>query len=185
VFWPWEYLPSGAAPASGNKAGPASLYVSFRFDFTEMMNQLCEIGNFIRRLRVQLRFGELSREPLRLLRLEWRDDTAICDWIARSPDKWDKDLTRPMGEHYASVQALEDAIAVRHLLFLTLPDVSTAQIRVYRQPADQPPELIITGMVTRNERVPPHDPSLAMRAKLYGFQFRLEEGKLETLECEE
>ena len=58
-----------------------------------MINQLCDIRNVITRLRVQLRFGRLSRAPLRLLRLAWRGGHVDCDWIARAHDKWDEGQT--------------------------------------------------------------------------------------------
>jgi hypothetical protein len=43
---------------------------------------------------------------------------------------------------------------------------------------DAPPELIITGTVRRSEPVRSNVNSLAMRAKLCGFQFCLDDGKL-------
>jgi hypothetical protein len=100
---------------------------------------------FITRLRVQLRFGRLSRAPLRLLRLEWRGDHVDGDWIARLHDEWDEALPRRLSDGNATLQALEDAIVVRELLFYALHDISSATFRVYRQVADEPPELIITG----------------------------------------
>src|SRR5207302_8919663 len=98
-----------------------------------MIQQLCDIRNVITRLRVQLRFGRLSRAPLRLLRLEWRGDHVGCDWIARLDDEWDKALPSRMSEGNAALQALEDAIVVRELLFYALHDISSATFRVYRQ----------------------------------------------------
>ena len=47
------------------------------------MKDLWEVGEFVRKIRARMRFGELSRAPLRLLRLELRGDTAQCDWLAR------------------------------------------------------------------------------------------------------
>src|SRR6266699_2590703 len=104
-----------------------------------MIKQLCDIRNVITRLRVQLRFGRLSRAPLRLLRLEWRGDHVECDWIARSYDEWDKALPRPLSEGNASLQALEDAIIVRDLLFYALHDISSATFRFYRQLVEEEP----------------------------------------------
>src|SRR5690348_5210218 len=116
-----------------------------------MIKQLCDIRDAITRLRVQLRFGSLSRAPLRLLRLEWRGDHVDCDWIARPHEQWDKDLSRHLSEGNAALQALEDAIVVRDLLFYSLHGISNATFRVYRQVDGEPPELIITGNVTKPE----------------------------------
>src|SRR4051812_2948202 len=112
-----------------------------------MIKQLCDVRNIITRLRVQLRFGRLSRSPLRLLRLEWRHDHVDCDWVARPQDEWDKDLPARLGEGNTSLQALEDAMVVRDLLFYALHDISSATFRVYRDAGDESQELIITGTV--------------------------------------
>ena len=150
-----------------------------------MVRYLCEIGDFLRRLRIQARFGELSRAPLELLRLELRGDIAQCDWIARPPDRWDSELPSGAGERHASMQALQDAITVRDLLFRALLDLRSAEIRVYRKGTTGLPELIITGVVTREESAPKAVRSLAMRAKLLGLRFWLEEGILENLQGQE
>jgi hypothetical protein len=57
--------------------------------------------------------------------------------------------------------------------------------RVYRQVDDDPFELIITGTVTRPEPVRWNVRSLVMQAKLCGFRFCLDEGKLVALQVEE
>src|SRR5262245_29694026 len=82
-----------------------------------LIRQFYEIRDFILRLRVQMRFGRLSRAPLHLLRLELNADTAHCEWIARSADAWDKDLPQGAAECNEAEQALDDALAVRDLLF--------------------------------------------------------------------
>ncbi len=150
-----------------------------------MIKELCDIRDVIARVRVQLRFGSLSRAPLRLLRLEWRGDHVDCDWIARLHDQWDKDLSRPLSDASAALQALEDAIIVRDLLFYSFHGISSATFQVYRQCADQSPELIITGTVTKPEPVRWNVRSLAMQAKLCGFRFCLDNGKLVPLQVEE
>ncbi len=63
-----------------------------------MIKQLCDISTTVFRLRTQLRFGRLSRAPLRILRLEWRSDHANCDWVARPHDAWDEDLRPGVGK---------------------------------------------------------------------------------------
>lgn len=150
-----------------------------------MIKQLCDIRDTVFRLQMQLRFGRLSRAPLRILRLEWRGDHADCDWVARAQDAWDDDLPPHMGRSNASVQALEDAIQIRDLLFSTLRDISSATLRVYREGTDGSLELIITGTVTRSKRFLYRVHSLAMRAKLYGFQFLLNEGDLMAFQTDD
>jgi hypothetical protein len=147
--------------------------------------QLYGIGFFIRTLGVQLRFGHLSRAPLKLLRLELRGDAAECDWVARPADIWDADLPLLAGDRHASEQALEDAIELRGLLFGALPGVNTAVFRVYRESASTGPELIIEGTVAREQSAAQSIRSLAMRAKMCGLQFWLEDGILEALRSEE
>jgi hypothetical protein len=143
------------------------------------------IGYFTRTLGVQLRFGRLSRAPLKLLRLELRGDAVECDWMARPADLWDADLPRSVGDRHASEQALEDAIAVRRLIFCALPGVDSAALRVYRESAISGLELIIEGTVAREHSAARSIRSLAMRAKLCGLRFWLEDGILEALRTEE
>lgn len=150
-----------------------------------MIKQLCDIRDVVLRLRVQLRYGRLSRAPLRLLRLEWRSDRVDCDWIARRYDEFDEDLPGRVAAGNESLQALEDAIVVRELLFTTLHDVSSARFRVYREGGDSSRELIIAGTVTRSERFLYRVQSLAMRAKLCGFEFFLDEGRLMPFQVED
>jgi hypothetical protein len=150
-----------------------------------LAKQLYDIGYFFRALRARLRFGRFSRVPLRLLRLELRGNSAECDWMARPADPWDADLPRPVGERHASLQALEDAILVRDLLFGALPGANAAAFRVYRESTGTEPELIIAGTVTREKSAARSSRSLAMRAKLLGLQFLLEDGILEALRSEE
>ena len=125
-----------------------------------------------------------SRAPLQLLRLQWRDKHVDCDWIARADDEWDQSLPECAVDHNPSLQALEDAIEMRDLLFYLLKDVSTATLRVYRQLADGPRELIIAGTVVRPERVRWPVGSLAMQAKLSGLQFSLDGGRLVAFQTE-
>jgi hypothetical protein len=149
------------------------------------MRTLWRIADFGRALHRQLRFGELSRAPLRLLRVEWKGDVAECDWMARPADEWDQDLPRSLRDEHATLQALHDAIAVRELLFSALPGVASASLRVFRQSAAGAPDLIIKGTVSRGQEIPRNISSAAMRAKLLGLQFWLQDGMLEALPSEE
>jgi hypothetical protein len=146
------------------------------------MNPFWEVADFVRRLRREMRFGELSRAPLRLLRLELSGDRVACDWIARPPDVWDASLRQRERERKESEQTLLDAIRVRDLLFDALPQVESAVLRAFRSSAArEPPNLILTG--TAGRETPPilRVSSLVMRAKLYGFQFELKDGILQML----
>ncbi len=148
------------------------------------MRQLWQVADFLRETRRQLRFGELSRSPLRLLRLELQGAKAECEWIARPPDVWDASLRPHTRNCNASAQALQDALAMRDLLFGELPEIQTAVLRAYREIEGQVPELIIAGTVARADTAPLGIRSIAMRAKLHGLRFWLDDGILEALQQE-
>jgi hypothetical protein len=82
------------------------------------------------------------------------------------------------------VQALEDALVVRDLLFAAVPSVASAVFRVYRQVEAEHAELIITGTVTREDQAAPNVCSLAMRAQLCGLRFWLTDGVLGRFQSE-
>ena len=149
------------------------------------MRQLWEASDFLRKLRVQMRFGKLSRAPLKLLRFGLRGEMAECEWMARPADAWDADLPPSVGKRNASSQALEDSLAVREMLFAAMPSVSSAVFRVYRAVQGAEAELIIVGTVDRDERVAGNIRSLAMRAQLFGFRFWMDNGILGTLQSSE
>lgn len=145
------------------------------------MNPFWEVADFVRGLRREMRFGELSRAPLRLLRLELSGQSVACDWIARPADVWDASLRQHQREQNVSEQALRDAIGVRDLVFDSLPRIETAVLRALRpSAAREPPELIITGVATREAPPTFRISSLVLRAKLYGFHFEMEDGILQT-----
>ena len=148
------------------------------------MNQIREAADFVRNVQRRLRFGMLSRASLKLLRLELRGKEAECEWMARLPDAWDADLPPRVGERHASVQALEDALVVRDLLFAAVPSVASAVFRVYRQVEAEHADLIITGTVTREDQAAPNVCSLAMRAQLCGLRFWLADGVLGRFQSE-
>lgn len=148
------------------------------------MKDLWRVIEFIRSMHVRLRFGELSRAPLRLLRLEWKEDSAEIDWLARSGDAWDADLGGRVQAGNASAQALRDAMAVRQLLLGAFPEIQSGTLRAFRQASGGAPELIIAGTVDRGSQPGSEISSLVMRAKLSGFDFSLEDGVLGTLQSE-
>jgi len=149
------------------------------------MKHLWDFVDCLRLMRRQMRFGHFSRAPLRILQVELRGQAAACDWVARSPDAWDTDLPHRARERNASRQALQDALAVRDLLFHELPEIESAVLRAFRQPAREPPELIINGTVDRQAEDVQGIDSLMMRARLYGLQFYLHDERLQPLQIED
>ena len=146
------------------------------------MNPFWEVADFVRGLHREMRFGELSRAPLRLLRLELSGESLTCDWVARPADAWDESLSRLERERNVSEQALRDAMRVRDLAFEALPQIESAALRAFRSSgAREPPELILSGTAAREAPPVFRVSSLVMRAKLYGFQFELEDGILQAL----
>lgn len=144
------------------------------------MKPIWEAAEFVRRIQTRLRFGELSRSPLKLLRLEVSKMEAECDWIMRPPDAWDKDLPSGLRNTNLSLQALRDALQVREMLFAAFDEVHSAELRVYRHTAIGDPELVMTGTVLREDEVPARIQSVAMRAQLSGFRFSLSDGVLSS-----
>ena len=141
-----------------------------------MFDGLRGVGQFINTLQTRMRHGQASRVPLRLLRLELKGDALECEWIARPPDAWDEDLPTNVSGRNESWQALDDALAIRQLVFSVLPDVRSAILRAYRGTL-RPNGLIIEGKVSPGEE-PARVLSLTMRAKLNGFRFCIENGVL-------
>jgi len=148
--------------------------------FEHSMKAAYEVAEFLWKLRMRLRFGELSRAPLQLLRFEMTAGRATCEWLSRDADPFDANLAAATRDGNATLQALLDAIALRHMLFSSIPEVREARFRVYRQLESHTRELIITGLVSKDD-TPPQVGSLVMRAKLYGFHFSIQEGVLAPL----
>ena len=148
------------------------------------MRLLWAVSDFLRGLRRQMRFGELSRSPLRLLSLELRGELARCEWMARACDPWDRELAPQIGRRHQTLQALQDAMRLREMLFAMLSEVRRAEFRVYCQRPVGPPELVIVGTVDREDEIPPRVKSLVMRAKLCGLQFSLRDGILEPVQVQ-
>jgi len=144
------------------------------------MEWIWNTSEFVRRVRCQMRFGHLSRSALKLVRLELREHEAECEWIARANDPWDSDLPAQSRKRHHAEQALRDAIRLRELLFASLPGIDTLVVKAYREKQGEL-ELIVFGVLERADVVAPKIASLAMRAKLYGLRFCLEDGCLQAM----
>jgi len=142
---------------------------------SKLAKRITDVSLFVRAMRIQMRFGDLTRAPLRMLRFQIRGNVVECDWLARSADPWDGSLRLDVGKRHASLQALRDAVNVQSLLFCTLPDVDAAYLRTYRETNTSARELIIAGNVHRGAPSFRNVHSVAMRAKLLGFRFLLED----------
>ncbi len=149
------------------------------------MNVLWETGEFIRKVRRRLSYRDLSRAQLRMLRLELKGDTAEFEWVARPADVWAANLPRHIRDRDASLQAVQDAVALREMFFATLPGIETAEFRAFCQEVREAPRLIIAGTVTRDTPAEPRLSSPVMRAKLCGFHFQMDDGVLVPLDAGE
>jgi len=152
---------------------------------SRLTQQFCGVSRFVREFKTQLRFGRLSRSPLRLERFLIKEEAAECDCIARDPDPWDVGLAREISRRHTALQALRDAIDLRTLLFASLPELSRARVRFYRASHNHSRELIIVGNLLSYESSHRSVHSLAMRAKLVGLHFDLDNGSLRRLPREE
>lgn len=144
------------------------------------MSGLLDTAEFVCKARRKLRYGEFSREPLQMLRVEWKGDLVECDWLMRSADPWDRDVPRHCAQEHMTLQALRDALRLRDMVFAAFPGVNSAELRMFRMGADHSPELIMAGSVQRANEVFRRVGSVAMRARLCGFRFTLAEGVLES-----
>jgi hypothetical protein len=146
-----------------------------------LMKVLLHAADFLGKVRRRLRFGALSREPLLLLRFEWKGDSVECDWLMRPSDPWDKDLPEHMARENQTLQALRDAMSLREVIFESFPAVINAELRMFRADGEHRLELVMTGKVNRYNDVFQRVASVAMRAKLCGFNFTLNAGEMEGL----
>jgi hypothetical protein len=140
------------------------------------MNAIRDAARFVKKARKKMRQGEFSRLPLTLLRVEWRGDFVECDWLIRPPDPWDEDLGEQLAKTQQTLQALRDGLALRALILESFPAVTTAELRMFRADRDHKLELMLKGQVSRANEVLHRVSSVAMRAKLCGFQFVLSNG---------
>jgi hypothetical protein len=145
------------------------------------MTELMGVSDFLGKVRRRLRFGEFSRLPVRLLRLEWRGNMVECDWLMRPADPWDREIPPTLAEEHLTLQALRDAMSLRDIVFASFPAVTSADLRMFRPDADHQLALVMTGTVNRSNEVLRRVASVAMRARLCGFHFTLDRGALESL----
>lgn len=143
------------------------------------MNLIREASRFVKQSRTGLRQGKWTREPLSILRLEWRGGYVECDWLMRPPDPWDHDLSAPKALEQQTLQAFRDALALRDLIFESFSAAMEGQLKMFRANQDHQLELLMLGKVSRLNQYTNRAPSLAMRAKLSGFHFVLSNGVLE------
>jgi hypothetical protein len=145
------------------------------------MKILTEIARFLRRTRRQLRSGELSREPLQLLRVEWKGDLLECDWLMRPVDPWDRYLPPELAAENQTLQALRDALKLRAIIFRSFPAVGLAHLRMFRADKNHQLELVMTGSVNRWDEEFHRIPSVRMRAKMCGFRFTMADGAMSRM----
>ena len=143
-----------------------------------LAEHFCNVSHFLCRLRMQMRYGEFTRAPLKLHRLEILADSVACDWFVRPPDPWDVDLPKAVALRHTTLQTLRDAIDMRSLIFQTFHGIETAQLRVYRNSVHDVPELIVSGFVQRNDNSSRWLHSITMRARVLGFRFHVEDDAL-------
>jgi hypothetical protein len=145
------------------------------------MRVLLDTADFLRRAQRRMRYGDLSRNPMQLLRLEWQGSWAECDWLMRPADPWDRDLPAHLVEEHETLQALRDALGLRNLIFESFAGLNHAELRMFRTKGNHQPELMMTGSLQRSDEVLLRVGSIAMQAKLCGFRFSLAEGVLESM----
>jgi hypothetical protein len=143
------------------------------------MISVLPFAKFVKQVRSKLRRGELSREPVKLLRLEWTPEALECDWLMRPSDPWDAYIPPHRARENETSQALKDALALKKMLFRAFPAAEKATLRMFRMDTEQQLELVMTGTVARNDQFYERVPSMAMRAKLCGFRFTLAHGTFE------
>ena len=146
---------------------------------SQTMMSIQDAARFLRAAHKKMRSGEHSREPVKLLRIEWKADAIECDWLMRPSDSWDVDLPPRLAKENQTLQALKDALSLRDMIFKSFPSVVKAELRMFRVDANSEFELMMTGSVARTNEVFERVASVAMRARLCGFRFNLAAGVME------
>jgi hypothetical protein len=138
-------------------------------------------SDFLSAVRWKMRSGVFSREPLTLLRFEWKVGAVECDWLMRPPDVWDVDLPKHLSDENQTLQALRDGLSLRDIVFESFPAVIRAYLRMFRSDADHQLELVMEGNVSRDGDTFRRVASVAMRAKLCGFRFTMGQSALDSM----
>ena len=143
-----------------------------------LAKQLCDAGLFLRQLRMQLRFGELTRRLFGFFIFKFTDSIAECDWVARQQDPWDAVSIR---RHWSTPRFATGIKGCdRHPLVALCHSAGYRLWLVCASIANSshPREVIIIGDVRRRDSTFRSVHSIAMRAKLIGFRFSMEDGML-------
>lgn len=142
------------------------------------MKIFANIADFVRRSRRQMRSGELSRESLQVLRVEWKGDSVECDWLMRPADPFDRFVPLRLATENQTLQALRDALKLREIVLRSFPSAGYAHLRMFRADENHRLELVMTGSVSRSDAELHRIPSVMMRARMCGFRFSVAEGTL-------
>ena len=141
-----------------------------------LMKELLDAADFLSRARRRLRFRSLIAGTAHAVAVRVERRLVECDWLMRPADPWDKDLPAHLARENQTLQALRDALTLREVVFKSFPAVVNATLRMFRADSDHRLELVMTGNVNRSNEAFERVASVAMRARLCGFHFNLEEG---------
>ena len=150
-------------------------------NWLRLTERLCNVSHFLLRLQVQFQFGRHSRASLHLLRMEIIPEKIEFDCITKSSDPWETDPAEQNAKRRITLQVLHDAIDLRAILFRSVPDVDAARIRIYRNSGQYGRELIMVGHTHRNDQSALGFHSPIVRAKVLGYQFRLDNDYLKEI----
>ena len=142
------------------------------------MQKLWDAADFVRKFRMRLRFGDLSRANLKLLRLELTGGAAECDWIARAADPWDETWRTLWPIETLQFRPWRIRWRCANCCFTRCLVFPRRVCRFTAQTPGADTELIIEGVVSRDEPPDRKIRSLAMRARLCGLHFWLDDGVL-------
>lgn len=147
-----------------------------------MQKLIRQAADFLHAVQRQMRKGEATRDPLTMLRFEWKGDTVECDWLMRNTTS-EQDPAAELA--HSTEQGFRDALALRSLVFASFSAVMQARLRMFRSTPNHRLELLLTGTVNRLNPPYDHIPSLATRAHMMGFEFLLHEGFFAALSAGE